>query len=112
MPTDPKGRHEAGYLRHAFICGHERPEGAARPSCAPRGSMELMRKLKQAVRESGRKDLRVQKSGCLDFCEFGPTCVVYPDGAWYALTDDVTLDAVLNHLLTGEITDDATLRMT
>jgi (2Fe-2S) ferredoxin len=74
--------------------------------------MELMRKLKQSVRESGRKDLRVQKSGCLDFCEFGPTCVVYPDGAWYALDDEATLEAVFNHLLTGEIDEHATLRMT
>ena len=112
MPADPKGRSEAGYLRHAFICAHERPDGAARPSCGPKGSMELMRKLKQTVRESGRKDLRVQKSGCLDFCEFGPTCVVYPDGAWYALTDDAALEAVLNHLLNGEVDPEATLRLT
>lgn len=112
MPADPKGRSEAGYLRHAFICAHERPDGAARPSCGPKGSMELMRKLKQTVRESGRKDLRVQKSGCLDFCEFGPTCVVYPDGAWYALTDDDALEAVLNHLLNGDVDPEATLRLT
>ena len=74
--------------------------------------MELMRKLKQTVRESGRKDLRVQKSGCLDFCEFGPTCVVYPDGAWYALTDDAALEAVLHHLLNGDVDPEATLRLT
>ena len=112
MPADPKGRNEAGYLRHAFVCAHERPDGAARPSCGPKGSMDLMRKLKQTVRESGRKDLRVQKSGCLDFCEFGPTCVVYPDGAWYALSDDAALEAVLNHLLNGEVDPGATLRLT
>ena len=27
--------------------------------------------------------MRVNKSGCLDQCEHGPTVVVYPDAVWY-----------------------------
>ena len=103
MPKDPKGRTEPGFHRHAFICAHERAEGASRPSCLPKDSLSLMRKLKQAVREKGMKGVRVQKSGCLDHCEFGPTCVIYPEATWYSLEADGAFDAVLKHLETGEV---------
>lgn len=103
MPKDPKGRKEPGFMRHAFVCAHERPEGEARPSCLPKDSMSMMRELKQSVRDKGLKGVRVQKSGCLDHCEFGPTCVVYPEGTWYSLEADGAFDAVLKHLETGEV---------
>lgn len=111
MPSDPKGRTEAGYLRHAFVCGHQRGEGAARPSCMNRGSLDLMRALKLRVREESDLNLRVQKSGCLDFCEQGPTCVVYPEGTWYSLADQATMEAVLQHLVSGTVSEEATLRL-
>ena len=112
MTSDPKGRTEPGYRRHAFVCGHERQSEAARPSCLPKGSLDLMRELKQAVKRQGLSDIRVQKSGCLDYCEYGPTCVVYPEGTWYALKDQDALDAVLEHLLNGTVDETHTLRMT
>ena len=111
MTQDPKGRTEPGFLRHAFVCGHERADGAARPSCLPKGSLDLMKQLKQEAKALGLAGVRVQKSGCLDHCEYGPTCVVYPEGAWYALSDEAVLDAVLQHLATGIIDATATLRM-
>ena len=49
MSRDPKGRTEPGFARHAFVCGHERPEGASRPSCLPKGSLDLMKALKQRI---------------------------------------------------------------
>ena len=63
------------------------------------------------IREAGIKNVRVQKSGCLDHCEYGPTCVVYPEGTWYGLTDDGTIQALLHHLKTGEVDDSMTLKM-
>ena len=111
MASDPKGRTEAGYLRHAFVCGHQRGEGATRPSCMNRGSLDLMRELKQRVRAGSDLNLRVQKSGCLDFCEQGPTCVVYPEGVWYSLKDEAALEAVFKHLVSGTIDDQATLKL-
>ena len=65
---DPKGREIAGYRMHAFVCGHTRPEGSARGCCSEKIS-ELMKEFKLATKEKGIKDVRVQKSGCLDFCE-------------------------------------------
>ncbi|MEL0331691.1 MAG: (2Fe-2S) ferredoxin domain-containing protein [Candidatus Poseidoniales archaeon] len=111
MPVDPKGRTEPGFLRHAFICGHDRPDGAARPSCLAKGSLDLMRELKQQVRAGTDANVRVQKSGCLDHCEFGPTCVVYPEGAWYGLSNEASIGALLQHLLTGEVDETQTLKM-
>ena len=111
MPVDPKGRTEPGFQRHAFICGHERPDGAARPSCLPKGSMDLMRELKQHVRARTDANVRVQKSGCLDHCEFGPTCVVYPEGVWYGLARKESIEALLQHLLTGKVDESQTLKM-
>ena len=80
MPSDAKGRQKPGYERHVFICGHERPENAARPSCRNRGSLNLLSAIKAAAREEGLANIRIQKSGCLDFCENGIACVVYPEG--------------------------------
>lgn len=74
-----------GFRRHVFVCTHERPEGAARPSCGRRGSMDLMVALKRAAKGRGLQDVRVQKSGCLDRCEHGPSAVVYPEGRWLTL---------------------------
>ncbi len=103
MPTDPKGRSTPGYDRHVFVCGHERPEGASRPSCSKRGSLDLMRLLKTSAKEAGFTNIRVQKSGCLDFCEFGPTCVVYPEGIWYSISDEDAVLDILEHLRSGTI---------
>ena len=111
MPSDPKGRTEAGYVRHAFVCGHQRGEGATRPSCMNQGSLDLMRELKRRVREESDLNLRVQKSGCLDFCEQGPTCVVYPEGIWYSLKDEAALEAVFQHLVPGTIAEQSTLKL-
>ena len=84
---DPKGRTEPGYRMHAFICGHSRPEGSVRGCCTDKNSLDLMRQFKISTREKGILDVRVQKSGCLDFCEAGPTCVIYPSGDWFQITD-------------------------
>lgn len=111
MPIDPKGRTEPGYERHVFICGHERTEGASRPSCSHRGSLDLMRLLKASAKNAGVKNVRVQKSGCLDFCEFGTTCVVYPEGVWYSLADEASVEDILTHLKTGKVAEHLRLQL-
>ncbi len=30
-----------------------------------------------------KSTVRINASGCLDACEFGPVAVVYPEGEWY-----------------------------
>ena len=101
MAQDPKGREAPGYDRHVFICGHERPEGAARPSCRKRGSLELLSIIKAAAREEGLSNIRIQKSGCLDFCENGIACVVYPEGTWYRLNTELDIKSLIQHIKDG-----------
>jgi (2Fe-2S) ferredoxin len=69
-----------------------------------------MTRLKRAARAEGLDDVRVNKSGCLDHCENGPSCVVYPGGTWYTLPDDDEgLGEILNHLKGGEAAQEYTM---
>jgi len=71
------------YRKHVFVCTHERPVGP-KPSCKAQHGLDLIGAFRQELarfEESGT--IRVQKSGCLDLCEHGPTVVVYPDGIFY-----------------------------
>ena len=111
MPTDPKGRTEVGYQTHVFVCGHERNENATRPSCANRNSLDLLRHLKLLVKSSDMANIRVQKSGCLDFCEFGTTCVVYPEGTWYSLEDEKSVEDIFRSLKEGTIANEYLLEI-
>jgi (2Fe-2S) ferredoxin len=111
MALDPKGRAAPGYERHMFICGHERPNGATRPSCKNRGSLDLLPRIKQAIREEGLSSIRVQKSGCLDFCENGIACVVYPEGTWYQLSSDMDIASIIKHLKEGTLSTEDLMKL-
>ncbi|MCH2348725.1 MAG: (2Fe-2S) ferredoxin domain-containing protein [Candidatus Poseidoniales archaeon] len=111
MPEDPKGRPAPGYRLHLFICGNERNPDHPRGCCADKGSLEVMRTLKRAAKAAGISDVRVQKSGCLDFCENGISCVVYPEGTWYTISNpDEDLPLILEHLRTGEVAEACLMR--
>ena len=108
---DPKGRTSPGYRMHAFVCGHTRPEGSVRGCCSEKDSLELMRTFKLKAKEIGLNDVRVQKSGCLDFSESGPTCVIYPDGSWFKLTEEA-IPSLLDYLKGGSIPTEHLLDIT
>ena len=87
---------------HVFVCTNKREEGHHRGCCFEKGALDLMTKLKRASREMGLDDIRVNKSGCLDRCEDGPACVVYPEGVWYTIPEDEDgINLILNHLAGG-----------
>ena len=93
----------AHFRKHVFVCTNQRAKGHPRGCCANKRSLEIMTRLKRAARAEGLDDVRVNKSGCLDHCEKGPSCVVYPKGTWYTLPDDDEgLGKILNHLKGGE----------
>ena len=70
------------FKKHVFICNNERTDG--RESCGHEHGIELVEKMKQMIGELGLKsDIRINKSGCLDACAYGPSIVVYPEGVWY-----------------------------
>ena len=70
---------------HAFVCVNERDSNNQRGCCSSKNSLEVMTKLKRKVREMGIDDVRINKSGCLNRCEEGIACVIYPQGIWYKI---------------------------
>lgn len=94
------------YRRHVFFCVNDRGPDAERPSCNRCGAAEIREYTKKKVKElglSGEGGIRINQSGCLDRCEEGPTCVVYPEGVWYTYVDESDVDEIIeSHLLNGD----------
>ena len=91
------------YQRHVFVCTNQREPGSARPCCNADGKSQLHALLKQAVDAAGLKGtVRVNKAGCLDQCEHGPTVVVYPEAVWYGGVGAADVaEIVESHLVAG-----------
>jgi (2Fe-2S) ferredoxin len=89
--------------RHIFVCTNQREAGAARPSCSPDGKGKLHALMKDKVKAAKLPGvLRVNKSGCLEQCEHGPTIVVYPEQVWYGFVQPEDLDEIVEeHLRHG-----------
>jgi len=94
------------YKKHLFFCTNDRGTDAGRPSCNQCGSAALREYAKQRVKElglSGPGKVRVNTSGCLDRCELGPICVVYPEGVWYSYVDEEDIDEIIeSHIVNGK----------
>lgn len=89
---------------HIFICTNERPKGHIRGCCKEKGSEELVQAFKQELAKYNvKKEVRAQKSGCLDICEYGPAVVIYPEGVWYGKVQlsDVP-EIVQSHIISGK----------
>jgi len=55
---------------------------------------------------AGQGKVRVNKAGCLDRCEEGPVCVVYPEGIWYTYIDEEDVDEIIDsHIINGKLVD-------
>ena len=93
------------YQRHVFFCVNDRGPDSDRPSCNGCGSVKMRNYAKNRVKElgeSGAGKIRVNQAGCLDRCEEGPVCVVYPEGIWYTYVDESDVDEIIeSHLLNG-----------
>ena len=95
------------YKTHVFICTNLRTNG--KKCCADGGSQELLQYAKakiKALGRSGKGDIRINGSGCLDRCEEGPALVIYPEGIWYHYKTKADIDEIIDkHVLQGEIVD-------
>ena len=88
---------------HVFVCQNTRPADAPRPSCTTDGKSELFTQLQQLTKAAGLGGrVRINKAGCLDQCEHGPTVVVYPEAVWYGFVqpEDVA-EIVQEHVANG-----------
>ena len=91
------------FERHVFVCHNTRPADAPRPSCTSDGKSELHTQLQQLAKAAGLGGkVRINKSGCLDQCEHGPTVVVYPEAVWYGhVKPEDAAEIVEEHLVGG-----------
>jgi (2Fe-2S) ferredoxin len=91
------------FEHHVFVCTNVRPEGAPRPSCTTDGKSDLHTQLQTLAKAAGLGSrVRINKSGCLDQCEHGPTVVVYPEAVWYGgVKPEDAAEIVEEHLVNG-----------
>ncbi|MEN8151377.1 MAG: (2Fe-2S) ferredoxin domain-containing protein [Planctomycetota bacterium] len=96
--TEPKVHPSVPYERHAFVCYWGK-------NCGPCGGSKFANELKAAAKSAGITDrVRVNKSGCLNQCDSGPTMVVYPEGIWYSKVTLDDVDEILDRtLMKGEV---------
>jgi len=97
----------ARFQKHIFICNNEREIDDPRGCCVGRGSLDLLDYAKGRVKEMGLKGkVRVNKAGCLDACQYGPTLVVYPDDVWYSPKTREDLEEILQeHILNDRVVE-------
>ena len=95
------------FEKHLFICNNQRGEDDPRGSCSKAGSVDLIDYIKNRVHEVGLKGkVRVNKAGCLDACQYGPSLVVYPDEVWYAPRSKEDMEEILTeHIQNGRIVE-------
>jgi (2Fe-2S) ferredoxin len=90
------------YKKHVFICTNTKEAG--KKCCGEERGMALVQAFKDEIRNRGlQTQIRAQRTGCLDACNFGPSLVVYPEGTYYGYVQltDVT-EIVEKHLLVNE----------
>ena len=99
---------KAGFKRHVFVCLNERPPDHPRGCCLARGAEEVFKTLKVGVKKAGLSDeeVRINRAGCMEHCEYGPTVVVYPEAVWYTYVDEEDVDEIIaEHLVNGRIVE-------
>ena len=64
------------------------------PSCAARGSKEVMAVLLQELKQKNLP-ITVEESPCLGFCEIGPNLRLMPNGEFFHGVSDKKLSAII-----------------
>ena len=86
------------YKKHIFICENERDSSKTK-SCGIVGA-EIRAKLKTEIVKKGlKKDIRVNRSGCLGKCLEGPCAVIYPESDWHFNLNREDYKKLLNKLV-------------
>lgn len=83
------------FSQHLFICTNNRANGEQ--SCGGSGALELLQYAKERGAKLGfkEKNIRINSSGCLGNCKFGPVMVIYPQGKWYSCNSKEEIDQLL-----------------
>ena len=100
-------REKIGYRRHVFVCLNEREPDNPKGCCKHRGADAVFNALKVGAAKAGLgEDVRINRAGCMEFCKFGPSVVVYPEAVWYTYVDRHDIDEIIDsHLINGRVVD-------
>lgn len=104
------------YDLHVFICTNDRGDKpGARVSCAANDQHELTGRQAHQILKEKLADLkqggrlysgRINKSGCLDYCERGPLAFCATTGNWHEIRDragqEAWLEAQVKLAVAGE----------
>lgn len=93
------------YKKHVFVCTNQK--AAPKKSCGEAHGNELVDAFKAALAERGLlKEMRAQKTACLDACAFGPTVVVYPEGTYYGNVQLADINEIVDsHLVNDQLVE-------
>ena len=82
------------YKKHIFFCTNQRKEKNKR-SCGGEEINYLRSYMKEKIKASGIKAIRVNTAGCLNRCKKGPLMVIYPEGIWFKVTNKQDIDLII-----------------
>lgn len=95
------------YRHHVFFCLNQRDNGEA--CCQNKGAEAAFEHMKARVKKlnlSGKGQVRINRSGCLDRCDEGPLLVVYPQAIWYTFIDNEDINEIIeSHLLNDKVVE-------
>ncbi len=85
-----------------LVCTNDREPDAKKPSCGPRGALEVYKHFKDRVKELGLRDqVMVVRTGCLKHCSRGITVACWPQNAWYSRVKTEDVDEILEATVRG-----------
>lgn len=98
----------AGFKRHVFVCLNEREAAHPRGCCKHRGSEAVFKLLKDGTAKAGLADeVRINRAGCMEHCEYGPSVVIYPEAVWYRVSSVEDAEKILReHVIGGKVVED------
>jgi (2Fe-2S) ferredoxin len=95
--------HREHYL---FICTNRRDDDNPRGSCAQKGSEELAKRMKDALKTKGLAGrVRSCTSSCLDLCETGISIVQEPEHVAYGGVTLEDVDAIVEAAARGDVVE-------
>jgi (2Fe-2S) ferredoxin len=95
-----------------LVCLNERPPDSSKPSCAPKGALDVYHRFKDRVKELGLRDrVMVTRTGCLKHCSQGVTVAVWPYNLWYREVTEADVEEILQRTVAGEGQEVERLRM-
>ncbi len=89
------------FEKHIFVCTNQREDGHPRGCCADKNSAEILELFKSRIKTLGlNAEVRANRSGCFDACEFGAVVLIYPEQIWYGgVTPSDVEEIVQQHII-------------